>query len=339
MHHTKPVKKRGTIFGDVSAIAGIVVLLSGIYFFLPTHEEKSLEVHDTKPLVVATTTSAKHVRSANLAFDQTGRVVSIRVEKGQRVSAGDAIAQMDDSEQQQNLLTAQAKLRVEDATLAALRANIAGAAKEGYSFDQAKKQQDALVANAYAKMLSDGLVAQPWQDDYTQAVPTISGRYGGGVAGKYKIIIDRGARYTQTVMRIFGLETVGDQELDEIEPTPMGTKGLFITFGDPIAEYVDTVWYVDVPNTRSSSYTANYNAYIAAKEARDVALAAAGATSETVAAQVARVEQAKIAVEVANIQLQKRTLRAPFGGVVAEIYITAGEVAVATVKVASIVAE
>ncbi len=333
-------KTIASVVNDAGAVLVIAAVVGGVYFFLQQDGSKGLENQEQNPTGQSTTTQTNVVKpqSANLAFDQTGRVVSVPVKKGQRVSAGATIAQMDSSEQKQNLLTAQARLKVEEATLATLRANIAGAEKGGYTFDQTKKQQDILVANAYSKLLSEGLVVAPSQDNYDQTVPTISGRYSGE-AGRYKIIIYRGARYTQILMRVFGLEQLRDIELDEIAATPLATKGLFITFADDLEDYVDTVWYLDLPNTKSSVYLANYNAYVSAKETRDVALTAAGATEEAVAAQIARVEQAEIAVEVANIQLQKRTLKAPFSGVITDLYITAGEVAVATVKVAVITAE
>src|SRR5690242_21329456 len=47
------------------------------------------------------------------------------------------------------------------------------------------------------------------------------------------------------------------REINRQGSTPLGTKGLYISFPDSINSYNETVWFIDIPNKSSSSYLAN----------------------------------------------------------------------------------
>lgn len=286
--------------------------------------------------IVSETGITQAAREVDLQFEQSGRITNLPVAVGDLVSAGAVLARIDSAEQYANFLSAQANLRSEQATLANLLANASGAGRSGSDLSTTQAQQEVLVANAYAKLLSEGLVVEPSSDSYTQTAPTVSGRYTGP-EGTYKIIVKRGDQYTDYIINVFGIETVRDVDIAETGPTPLGTYGLYLTFPDSISSYVDTIWYVTIPNTESTSYLSNYNAYVAAKEGASVTVTQTGATTEEIAAQQARVDQAAANLEAAEATLSKRTIYAPFAGIVTAVEVTLGETVSANAPAVSLI--
>lgn len=275
---------------------------------------------------VSETGLTKASREVDLEFEQSGRVARVLVGEGDQVSVGSVLVELDSSEQVSSVLSAEANLKVEQANLADMLANVDNGGRENSNLSTTKQQQEAIIENAYTKLLSEGLVVEPSNKNNTQTAPTVSGRYLGP-EGEYKIIVRRGSQVDDYELYIFGIETIRDVEISETGPTPLGTNGLFITFPDSIGSYVDTIWYLTIPNTKSSSYLANYNAYISAKEGANVTLTQTEVTAEKIQAQRARVEQAEASLSTARNNLSKRSLRAPFSGTVTSVEVEVGEVA------------
>jgi len=320
----------------------VLIVLISAFFLMRDGDDKSIETQVVERVtvqrVVDETGVIESPQEADLSLEKTGQVASILVVRGDVVSVGDVLVRLDQSEQQANLLSAQAKLKVEEATLADMKANAEGSTEPSSDLSITKKQQELLIENAYTKLLSGGLVAEPANTTFTQTPPAISGRYAG-LEGMYIINLHRGSQWIDYEISVFGLETVRGIEISNTALSPLGTRGLFISFSDPVVDYMKTRWIVTIPNTQSSSYLANYNAYIAAKESGEVTVAGTEVNVEKIRSQEARVEQARAEVITAEAQLSKRTLRAPFSGIITDIHATEGEVISPATPIASIISD
>ena len=273
------------------SLAIFVLVVLGVWFFAfrDGNSEQEILVVQAGEFVQEVSVSGKVVAAQNvdLAFGETGRVQSVRVTVGDRVSAGQTLATL-----------------AIDVLAADLRA-------AEVDLEEARKEQATLVASAYRDILSEGLAAVPGSSSYAVTAPEVTGLYNGP-EGVYKIRIVHGVQQgvDDHELRTFGLETLEPIDVPSDEPAPLGTYGLFVFFPDDLNEYDETTWYITIPNTKSSSYLPNYNAYQEALRTRDKALASAQAT-----------------VSGLQTAIAERTLRAPFGGIVTAIDIEVGGVA------------
>lgn len=280
------------------------MLLGLIWFFglrNPNANEQTLVVEPGEFLQqVAVSGKVTPAHTVDLAFDSTGRVASIPVAVGTHVKAGQVVATLSNE-----VLYSQ---------LQAARINL----------QKVRNVQDSLVASAYRKLLSTDLAAIPDSSDYGVAPPTLTGLYQGG-EGQYKLNII----HDQTQLSldnhelfVFGLERAGPIEIQKSAPTPVGSGGLYISFPDALNGYDNTIWFIDIPNTKSSSYATNQNEYQEALRTRDQALASAEA-------EVSRLEA----------QYSEGVLRAPFNGVVTAVPGEVGGISSANESVVSLISD
>jgi HlyD family secretion protein len=124
------------------------------------------------------------------------------------------------------------------------------------------------------------------------------------------------------------------------QPASFGNCGLRLQF-DTDSKYTNSTWNIDIPNTKSASYTINKNAYdlavVQSGSAIDLArqeltLAEADAEdtnasprSEALERADAAVEQARATVAQVESDLNDRILRAPFSGTITDVSIKTGE--------------
>jgi multidrug resistance efflux pump len=157
-------------------IAGLVLLAVGIVACGSTEaaEETTPVVATTiqQPNTVSAEAFVVPLQEANLSFEINGRVVSVEVEEGDTISAGDTLVQLDGSSiqaqkieaeagranAQANLTQAQAALSQAEATLADTKA---GATPEQIA------QAEASVAQAEAALAE--ILAGPTKEDIAQA--------------------------------------------------------------------------------------------------------------------------------------------------------------------------
>ncbi|HEV7701888.1 MAG TPA: efflux RND transporter periplasmic adaptor subunit [Candidatus Paceibacterota bacterium] len=268
---------------------------------------------------------------ADLGFAGSGRLSGIFVKNNQTVGKGAVLAQLEIGD----LL---ADLKIKQANLTSANVDIEAAKNE---LDRVARQEDEKVESAYRELLSEGLVLVPDTNDYDITAPTISGIYDGQ-EGQYKINIDKdGATSQDSRILTFGLEKTREI-INKESSTRLGTKGLYISFpsndSDP---YLDTIWYLNIPNKASSSYLANFNAYNEAKKNRDLnvqnaefkykKLITEGNTGGSAAAQAE--------VQKINAEIRKNTIYAPFSGKVTNIEKEVGENASVGERVISILGE
>lgn len=313
--------------------AAVVVVLGAIAFFSSRGNNDDIEllVIAKGDFVQEVSVSGKVIaaQDVDLSFSDTGRVVSLPARVGAKVVAGQALASL----ASESLIS---QLRAAEADLALKRAETRNT---GVNLDEVRREQDTLVKSAHRKLLSTGLVAVPASSNYTATAPTISGLYDGG-EGTYRISVERSVNPGKYELEVFGLEHVLGVVIEDDEPTKLGTRGLYVAFPSTIGTYNGTTWEVTIPNAKSSSYLANYNAYQEALRTRDVAIANAeaelrgGPGGSVAEAGVQRAE-----AEVANIRasIGERTIRAPFSGVVTAVDVELGETASANTPAVSLI--
>ncbi|GMU74330.1 MAG: hypothetical protein AMXMBFR44_5270 [Candidatus Campbellbacteria bacterium] len=288
----------------VLAVVGIAMLFrngNGNY------EEALVERRDlVEEVILSGTVEARIV--ADLGFEVSGAIREINVTENAVVPRGATLASL-------GLGTLSAELQSAQAEVAIKRAETANT--------------QISLDNAWSELLSDDLVAKPQSSSYTQTAPIITGRYSGDT-GTYKFRIKAQAQPTEFDLVVFDLENPEPVEIEKTGPTPLGTKGLYVTFPDALATYRDTTWYVTLPNTEGTSYAANYSVY---KEAESDLRAQQSGTS------IAEAQLQKAEADVARIraQIAQRVLSAPFAGVVTAVHADPGEAVSVNTPVISLI--
>jgi HlyD family secretion protein len=259
-----------------------IVLLIIIIIAGKSHksEDATIATIEKKDLVEAVVLSGRtqSASAVDLGFAESGRVTQVLVKEGDRVGKGQLLASVDTSDL---ILSDIAKIT---------------------------REQGALVANAYRNLLSVGLQAVPDNLSVSAEAPTISGVYNGP-EGDYRIRIYASGASSGASFEVSGLENGFIQEITPNTTVPLGSRGLYIQFGNSNG-YAGTSWTVSIPNKRASTYSTYLNTYESAKATRDRVLSDAQASNETLLSRI-----------------NKRKIYAPFSGVVAKVGIKAGEAA------------
>lgn len=294
--------------------------------------------------------SGKVVSSTDLSlgFETSDIVRAVNVSVGQKVKKGTTLASLSSGEERAAYTSAKGALLAAEARykkvlegssneeIALAQTNLNTATKD---LETTKKTQDGLVQSAYRKLLSDNLVAESSVATYASSAPRISGTYTGG-EGEYVLsITSSGGDY----IAFSGLET-GTARISTSTSQPLGTKGLSIIFPSGFSSGQGGSWKVVIPNTTSSTYVSNLNAYNQALDTRDSAIASAQSRVEERQAELnlkratarqpdvdsalADVITAQAGVESASARLEKKILRAPADGTITKVDIKIGEIVV-----------
>jgi len=360
------INKRNIIWGVI-----IVLVLAGISYkiFKPKDPAAGMLTDkvaraDLRQTVLATgqVTSSTDL---NLSFKGSGIVTAVNVNVGKVVKAGDTVATLDQKDQLASYTTARGSLAQAQANYQKV---LAGASSEDIAvvqsavdaskvalsnaqrnLEDARNQQQVLADNAYRSYLNSGLAAIPSAGNINTSNPTITGTYTGVATGSYTIS-QRSNQFT-----ISGLEDGVSQYISTMYPVPFGTRGLYIQFPTNYITVNDT-WTIPIPNPNASTYVANYNAYLSAKETQRVAVATAENTlasakatlDQELAALASKQAQARPAdialveaqilaaqgsVQTAQAALENTIIRAPASGTITSVDIKVGELATALKEV------
>jgi HlyD family secretion protein len=264
-------------------------------------------------VVVSASGSIAPLTRAALSFESSGQVAEVAVAVGDRVEAGQVLARLDPSQLELQVAQAQASLRLAEAQLAQLQA---GPRPEEIAASQANlRAAEARVAAAAASL--------------EQATAT---------ASRSQVA----AAETQLASAQLQ-ERLAQQEYDRVvESTGRDTREEAIRQREQAGErLVAARKQVEAAQAQLERLLAGADretvraarANLAGAQAqRDAAQAQldqllAGATPEQVAEAQAQVTQARVALELAELALERATLRAPFAGEVAAVNIRAGEMA------------
>ncbi|MBX9906987.1 HlyD family efflux transporter periplasmic adaptor subunit [Patescibacteria group bacterium] len=285
------------------------------------------------------------INAATLTFPQSGIVQEILVTEGTLVKKGDVLAVLDTQKQEADRKDALAYLKIARADQEELLNGPSGEERAltelavlnaKNNLERVIREQDELVENARRTLLSTDLVAVPAYANNTDTPPQISGIYTCEErVYSFKIESTGGGNYVYTLP-----ELTRRQKAETASAQPFGTCGLFIQF-DANTSYKNESWKVAIPNTRSSFYVTNLNAYKLAQEQRAIAIANAeedleqaekeqtleNATprTESLSRAAAGVTQAEARLATAEADIDERTLRAPFDGIISNVSLLVGE--------------
>jgi len=291
------------------------------------------EYTDLKETVLATGQVVSST-DINLSFGASGIVKSIKVKVGDKVKAGQVIANLDGSSELAALTSARG-------TLAAARARyqkiLEGASNEEIRLsqvvlDQTKLTQETLIKNAYEDLLNSTPEAVPADESDEYEAPTISGTYTLGKEGKIYLSMyysSGGISYT-----ISGL-TSGTGLVSSVTPQPIGNTGLYIKFPTDASTSI-TDWVIEIPNKKAADYLTNYNNYQStlaqAKAAIDqrtaeLNLKKASARQSDIDLANADIISAQGQVEQAQARYNDTIITAPLDGTITSIDVKVGELA------------
>jgi RND family efflux transporter MFP subunit len=266
----------------------------------------TVAMQDVKQTVIATGTVTSET-DLNLSFKTSGIISKINVKVGDKVSAGQVLASLDAKDAQAQVAVAQASVNSAQVALNNARNN----------YKVAVRQQQTLVDNTYATMLSANLIAQNSNSSNTVNL-AISGTYTGKEQGSYKISLQlTGAGYYYNVS---GLEVASGPVQTNI-PIALGTKGLYMTFPTYDLSSAGT-WTVNIPNMQSSSYVTNNNAYQSALQTQEQQLTAAQGAIDTA---LAALGQAQAQLLVAQNAYSNNLIESPITGQVTSVDAKIGE--------------
>ncbi len=309
-------RKKKIITGSIVALVVIIIILiAKKHSATPALSATVQQGNVVSSVVLSGTTES--ASAVSLGFADQGRISSVKVKEGDKVHAGQVIASLDTADLQASLKNAQAALVIAKANATNNTINLA----------TVTDQQDTLVQNAYNTLLSDHLQATPVNLSTSATAPTITGAYSGPM-GQYVINVFTSGSNSGFSFTVSGLESGFTTEAATNTAVPLGSHGLYIQFqaGQP---YGNSQWVVNIPNTKSSTYTANVNAYNAAVAARTQAIANATASlaarNDNQSVANAQVTQAQATIDGIMAQMQKREIIAPFDGVVAAVNVKPGQ--------------
>jgi multidrug efflux pump subunit AcrA (membrane-fusion protein) len=262
-----------------------------------------------KDVVMATHTVARQDVSDTL-------VLSGKVEPVERVEMAFAGSGIIDGVFKKNGDTVRAGERIVELDNASLRADLAD-----ITAGSVNKEQDLLIANARKKLLNDDLAAYLVSNGDDDLSASVTGSYQSLEEGTYYLNAYASGADSGFSLKITGLENT-TAPVNFNSPVAVGKRGLFIQFNNTDTSYMGSSWIIEIPNKRGSNYISNLNAYESAQKTRDI-------------------EVAQTSARVAGIQadIEARTLRAPFNGVVSKVEARKGEIASAGEVVATIISK
>ncbi len=310
--------------------------------------------------IIAVSGTVAADNTADLAFPAGGIVSDIAVVEGDIVTEGQILVTLEQAELHAERNDALGALRIAEADRNELMAGPRSESRSVTDITVNIAEEDLVrtiadaerkIENARNTLYSDSLEALPTQKSTNDVPPTISGTFSCTEPGDYRLEIYHSNARSGYSYRLSGLESGTFTAYTEA-PSPLGTCGLSIQFAaDEV--YSETEWVIAIPNTRSSAYVTNQNAYTlaqtqgiadinAATQAlervrREGVLENATPRIEEITRADAKVAQAAARLAQIDARIADRTLRAPFPGTINNIEVIKGET-VTTLPVVTMVA-
>jgi len=337
-------------FFNLFILLSIVVVGVFLYkYFNPPAPQWVTGTVDTGTVsqVISVSGSVDSTLTAELSFPLSGIVESISVTRGQHVTKDTPLITLKHDALKAEYQGANSNLLINRAnqseTLSGSRTeerNIAETRVKIAEEDLARitEEQNTRVVNAYRTLLSSDIIAEPQKADLESVSPIISGTYTCG-EGFYSLDVFRSGTKSGFSYHLKGIESGTFAAYTE-NPSPLGNCGLYIKFDDN-GRYGNTIWQINIPNTRSANYVSNLNNYKLAKTNQDNAINAAKQNlelakqnqtlttadprTEAVTRDQARVTQAQSDLSRIRSRINDHILTAPFAGVVSDIRPRVGE--------------
>jgi len=300
-----------TMLYVVLGVAAIAVVVGALAWrsrqaAQPAGEVRSAVVErGTMRVAVSASGSVEPQARVGLAFEASGRVVQVPVVVGEAVKAGDVLARLDGDQVALQVQQARAGLASAEAQLAQLRA---GPRPEEVAAAQATLRASQAQVSAAAANL-DQLKA------------------GSTAAQVAAAEADVAAAALQQKVAQIAYDKIDKRDKERKEQANYSLYTANEALAAAQARLDALLAGANADQVRAGQ--ANVWAAVAQQDAAQARLdlLLAGASDAQIAAAEARVVQARAALEQAQLALENATLRAPFDGMVAEINVTAGEMA------------
>jgi len=334
----------------VIIISLVLALAIGIFGYIKINKKVVSPVVNNDINTNENISASQHL---TLGFLASGRIKSVSVQVGDKVTKGQILATLDAENAQGALTQARAAYQTAQANYQKIINGATGTAIDvakatvntaQVNLDGITKQQNILVSNAQANLLNSSLVAKSGVNNSLTS-PSLSGVYGKNVQGTINITFGLGGSTSDSKDFVVSGILNGTGTINANTPEPILDTGLYIQLPkfSNVDSYSSTTWSIDIPNTNASNYLANYNAYQSALETKIQAIANAQATldqanaslvalvatarPEDVATAQAQMNNALGAVQIAQANLQNTIITAPADGTVTSIIITPGQIA------------
>ena len=272
-------------------------------------EEARLAVVERGTMLVAVSASGSIEPQArvNLTFEVSGEVLEVPVKVGDRVAAGDVLAQLDTRQLALQMQQAEAALALVEAQQAQLQAGarLGEVAAAEANLRAVEAEMNATAANR------DQIVTGPTEAQIAAAEAQVAEME---LQQRLALIAhDRTIAETE------------DKEKREQVRYDLWTADKALAAAQ--AQLDELLVGADTNAVRAAQ--ANVLAAVAQRDAvqAQLDLVLAGATEEQLTDVEAQVAQARAALALAELSLDRATLRAPFDGVVAAVNVTPGEMA------------
>lgn len=359
----------------ILSIVILIVLVAGVYFYLASGKKAAATYFVVKRgsviSEVSVTGTVKPAQSLDLAFNASGRIKRIYVNVGAKVSEGQTLSALDNADIAAQLLQAQANVDTEQATLDQLKV---GTKPEDLQVERsklAKVQQD--LANDYASVsniLNDAYtkandaVRQQVDIMFTnseQANPQVvfqvngfqiqndtqSQRYAAGIelnnwqtelaglglttaTGTLEQALINGGTHLNIIRNFLYKLSSAVQNSSNLSQSTVSTYKADITTA--LGE-VNT----GLTNISNQTQVISSQKVTVAQTQNELDSELAGNLPEQIAAQQAKVEQAKANVAYYQSQLNKTILSAPFSGTVTRVVPDPGDIVNANDPVVSLI--
>ncbi|MEY3783955.1 MAG: hypothetical protein RLZZ230_277 [Candidatus Parcubacteria bacterium] len=344
------------IFGNrklyITIALVIIALVLTMTYFITNQKPPELVTTtvETGPVrqLVSVSGIAEAEQTAELAFPVVGTVRDVLVAVGDVVAVGDTLVTIDArtlyADRQDALAAITQAVATRDELVngpTASARTVTGETIESKqkALETTRESEAQKVINTYRTLLSSNLTAYSKDATEDAMPPTISGTYACDEEGVYKIEMYSSSAESGYSYKLSGIET-GTFTTSTVQPIPMGNCGIRIQF-DPNSNYNRSVWYIDIPNTKSITYVTNRNAHALAitqaesaitLAAQAVTLAQADAQNQNAPARSEAITRANASISQAQARLHRidatiadRALVAPFAGTITEVSVLPGE--------------
>ena len=314
----------------VIIISLTVALIIGIFGYIQINKKVN------PPVVQGTsdTTNASAPQNLSLGFLAGGRIQTVLVKAGDKVTKGQILATLDAGNTKGALAQAQAAYEkiINGATGPTIDVAKAAANTAKVNLTEVTKQQSTLVQNAKNTLLNSTVAAETVGNYSGYDSPTVTGTYICDKEGTYDV-----KTYSSSggiSVTYSGLEQ-GAFLLTDI-PRPMGSCGLFLSFDKNKSLQAGIEYNINIPNKNAPNYNANNNAYLLSVQTKEQAVAGAQATLDQANAALSAlvatarpedVAAAEGAVQIAQAAYENTIIKAPDNGTVISVAITPGQIA------------
>jgi len=336
-------------------LAGLLIV-TALYFLVTTlfpHNPNWVTATIQRGDVTQTVSVSGFIEAKNtarLAFPAIGVVTGVLVDEGSVVQKGDLLATIASNQLVAQRREAMATLQIAQAQYNETQAGVTPTQKEvtqttvrnaEENVIRVKADQAEKVRAAAATLRSSNLAALTTNADAFAVAPTVSGTYTCDTEGSYIIEPYSSSADSNYSYRVTGLETLTASVFVR-QSAPLGTCGLYIQF-DESSYYNNSKWIIEVPNTHSTTYIANKNAYELALQQQSATVASAEDTlnlvrtqaqevyaparTEVITQKSGAVAQAEARIAQIDAQIADRSIIAPFAGVITNVTILEGETA------------